>query len=130
MSIKWRSVVLYAAWVIGLVMMSLPLTAQSLFPGIGSDPDMTTWAIMFVAGATFTVIMYVVKRWMQAMDKLAESVERLAKESIKSREWKRAVDKDLGIKKKWLNQHRDWIHKHIRVHASCSECPEINDLHI
>ena len=123
-----RNLVLCLIWGIGLLMLSLPLTAQSLFPGMGSDPDLTAWVIMFFIGAAFTVFMYVVQRWMKAMDNLAESVQGLAIESAKAREWKKSTDKDLNIHKRRLNRMTDWINKHTNLHAKCPACPESNEI--
>lgn len=78
---------------------------------------------MFAAGAAFTILMYVIQRWMKAMDKLADSVQGLAIESAKAREWKKSTDKDLNILKKRQNVFNDWKNKHENKHALCPSCP-------
>jgi len=103
--------------------MSLPLTAQNLFPRISYESDLISWLIMFFAGAVFTIFMYVMQRWMKAMDKLSESVQGLTIQSAKSREWKKAVDKEINMWKRVTNRLVDWKNKHDNKHAQCPACP-------
>ncbi len=122
---KRRTLLLYALWGVGLSSLTLPAVAQSLFPGLGSAPDIKSWAVMFLVGAMFTVVMIVAQRWMKAMDKLADGVETLALEAAKNREWKKGIEKEQRILKKQGNVQSDRIAKIVHIMTKCTQCPEV-----
>ncbi len=122
---KKRTLLLYALWGVGLSLLALPAVAQGLFPSLGDAPDIKSWAVMFLVGAMFTVIMIVAQRWMKAMDKLADGVQRLSLEAAKTREWKKGIEKEQCISKKRANVHSDKIAKIIHSMAKCAQCPEV-----
>jgi len=121
---KKRGVILIVLWSVGLLLISFPVFSQSLFPHLGGEPDLKSWALMFVVGALFTLALWLLKRIWEVMDKLSKSVERLTHESIKVREWKKISNQELKTYKHRLDYHWNWINQHDNLHVRCSACPE------
>jgi len=146
-----RIYILNIVWAVGLIINSIPVAAQSLFPGIGQDPNLKTWSVMFVVGAAFSVIMWYVKRMAAKRDELdkelaakrdeadkqmavnmvalSSSITSLTLESKLHRQEASAYQKMLDIHSKLINSHTDWINKHNLMHAKCPACPDdTNDI--
>jgi hypothetical protein len=118
----------YGSLVVGYVLISLPLYAQGLFPGIQIE-SMKTWMVTFAVGAIFTVLWYVVKRFVNVIDELNKSVVYLTTETRLDRQNNSAMFTDMKIIKKRLNGIDDWRNKHNLLHARCELCPD-EDNHV
>ena len=123
-----KRVIWYGILITGLVLICLPVFAQGLFPGL-EIRTMQNWFITFGVGAIFTVIWYVVRRWIAIIDSLQKSVNMLAVDTRLDSQKGAANEMELKILKKRTNKIFDWAHKHDNLHAKCPHCPETdNDL--
>ena len=112
----------------GLLMTSAPVWAQGLFPGL-EVRDMSNWFLTFFVAAVFTIMWYLVRRWIDLTDDVRKAVNKLTLESRLHRQEAGQYGVDINILKKRANRHTDWIHRHNKLHAKCGRCPEIeNDL--
>ena len=108
---------------VGLTTISLPLFAQGLFPGV-EIRSMSNWLVTFGVGAIFTVLWYMVKRWIDAIDSLQKSVYQLTTETKLHRQEASGYCKDINILKRRQNITTNWIHHHEKLHAKCTQCPD------
>lgn len=120
-----KRVISYVVLVVGLTLISLPLYAQGLFPGL-EVRDMKNWLITFAIGAVFTVFWYVIKRWIQLVDDLNKSVQTLTTETKMHRQEALGYKSDIKILKRRGNIVSNWIHQHDNLHAKCPNCPDNN----
>jgi len=116
----------YGSLATGYLLISLPLYAQGLFPGIQIEST-KTWVFTFATGAIFTVLWYVVRRFVNVIDSLNKSVIHLTTETRLDRQNNSAMNTDLKIIKKRLNGIDDWRNKHNLLHAKCPSCPDDNN---
>ena len=112
----------YVALGLGLVVSSVPAWAQGLFPGLEVD-NLSNWLLTFFIGAVFTVIWYMIKRWISVTDDLKRSVEWLTMETKLHRQEASQYGTDIKVLKKRANGIDDWINKHLHDHAHCDFCP-------
>ena len=119
-----KRVIWYGILITGLVLICLPVFAQGVFPGL-EVRDMTNWMITFATGAVFTILWYLIKRWIGVVDDLRKSVESLTLETKLHRQEAGAYGKDINILKNVTNGLIDFKNKHIQLHAKCRTCPEI-----
>jgi len=119
-----KKAIIYLSLPLGLLLISLPLLAQGLMPGVQID-SLKTWAITFFVGASFMVIWYMIKRWIALTDRLNDSIGILSHETKMHRQEALVYAKDIDILKKRVNGFNDWRNKHNLIHAKCPNCPEI-----
>jgi hypothetical protein len=119
-----KRLIIYLSLPVGLLLITMPLYAQGLFPGV-EYRDMKTWAFTFVISAMFMVLWYMVKRWITLVDRLNDSVGLLSHETKLHRVESTQFGVDINILKRRMNKFNDWCNKHNIIHAKCPHCPDI-----
>ncbi len=123
-----KKVAIYGSLLAGLMAISAPLYAQGLFPGV-EIRSMQAWIITFGLGILWTIMWFVVKRFIGVVDNLNAAVMGLTRESLTHRGEASRYGTDINILKRRANKCTDWINKHNLLHAKCPMCPdEKNDL--
>jgi hypothetical protein len=123
-----KRLLIYLSLPVGLILIYMPLYAQTIFPGIDGG-DTTTWLFRLAVGAVFAVTWYLIKRFISSQDTLTETVGVLATEvKLLRREHIRdalTITTDVNILKRRANRAEDWQNKHNIIHAKCPHCPDI-----
>ena len=131
-----RNLILFFVWALGifLVMVSFSASAQSLFPGIGGEPDSFVWLIRFIAGVVVTFIILIFQKLWKWAEGLNDNVKdlQLSYERWSGREklynqQLLTITTTIGKIEKRQDGHWDWIIKHDKTHAKCPDCPENKD---
>jgi hypothetical protein len=118
-----KRLIIYLSLPVGLLLITLPLYAQGLFPGI-EHRDMRMWGFTFFVGAVFTILWYMLKRWITLVDRLNDSVGLLSHETKLHRVEASQYGVDINILKRRMNKITDWCNKHNLIHAKCKHCPD------
>ena len=113
-----RNVSYYIAWTCLIILQ--PLHALASDEG-AANPDV--WIKRTAIAAAIAIIGYLLKRAVDAIDRLSDSVNHLTLETQKNRIGLAEVKKETQISRKQLNVVNDWRHKHDNLHAQCRECP-------
>lgn len=118
----------YGVLAVGMLLISSPVWAQGLFPGL-EIRDMSQWFLTFFVAAVFSIMWWMIRRWIGFTDELRKSVDGLTLETRLHRQEAGQYSTDINILKRRVNRHTDWMHRHNKIHARCPSCPEIeNDL--
>ncbi len=118
-----RRCLVYISLPCGLALISMPLYAQGLFPGVEVG-SLKTWLITFGIGAMFTILWYMIRRWINLVDDLGKSLAGLTLEMKMHRSEANQYGTDINILKRRVNRINDWCNKHNIIHAKCPSCPE------
>ena len=110
-----------------LTMIPVILFGQSIFD---STPDSINpyWLISLLLGVLILVVGWLAQRLVRTLDKLEDRQDNF---SLRDKAVEHSILSLTQANKslqKQTNVHRNWIHEHINVHASCSDCPPVNKM--